>query len=109
MREQRANKPAGLTKHETFAGIRVMARSLARSPKPGLSPMLQRLSSMWREISHETVDAVRRCAPYSDGSSVAQSEYFGEHAAEAPCGSARFGSGWPGDQRIAVGADASWE
>ena len=37
--------------------------SLARSPNLGLSPMLQRLSSMWREISHETVDAVRRCAP----------------------------------------------
>jgi hypothetical protein len=43
------------------------------------------------------------------GAALRAPEYFGEHAAEAPCGSARTGIGRPGDQRRAVGAHASWE
>jgi hypothetical protein len=45
---------------QAFGSWRVRWRGV---PNLGLSPMLQRLSSMWREISHETVNAVRRCAP----------------------------------------------
>jgi hypothetical protein len=41
---------------QAFGSWRVRWRGV---PNLGLSPMLQRLSSMWREIEQEPIDAVR--------------------------------------------------
>ena len=43
------------------------------------------------------------------GAALRAQNVSAEHAAEARRGSARIGSGWPGDQRRAVGADAVWK
>jgi hypothetical protein len=59
-----ARRPSGPrgTYRKSFHG---MVRSLASSRELGPSPMLQRLSSMRREIGHETVEHIVFSVMYS--------------------------------------------